>query len=87
VVIASWLLAVDVDRVDETRASLHARPGIECRSEAGGRLVVLSECPAGGLDAVHAQLRSAPGVRGAALVAALDDEEPQPGIGAGRGAR
>jgi hypothetical protein len=75
VVIASWLLAVDVNQVDQTRASLQSRPGIECRSEVRGRLVVLSECGPGGLDSVHALLRSAPGVRDAALVAALDDDE------------
>jgi hypothetical protein len=78
VVIASWLLAVDVDRVGETRACLLSRPGIECRSEVRGRLVVLSECPAADLPSVHDLLRSAPGVRDAALVAALDDEAASP---------
>ena len=74
--IASWLLVVAPGEAGAVREALDARPGIERRGDARGRLVVVSESPseAGALEAVHALLTAVPGVRDASLVAALEDE-------------
>jgi hypothetical protein len=73
VTIASWLLIVDPGCAASVTAAL-ARPGHECRSEARGRLVVVTESPSRGLEDVHRELAAARGVRDAALVAAFEDE-------------
>lgn len=70
--VAGWLVVVEVGRMGGVREALAATPGIECRSDAHGTLVVVSESPAAALAEVQRQLRHVPGVRDAALVAAYE---------------
>ncbi len=72
--IASWLVTFEQGRLDVVRAALAGHTGIECRSEAKGSLVVLSESPSEtGLEGVHQVLTAIPGVKDASLVAAFED--------------
>lgn len=77
--IASWLLVAEAGRQRSVEEALEGRPGIDCRGLAAGRLVVVTESPAGlGLEPVHEALVAVPGVRDAALVAAFDEREDEP---------
>lgn len=75
--IASWLLEIEAGRGVAVRAALAAHPGVECRSEARGTLVVLTETP--GADRSMGRLKEilsgVPGVRGADLVTAFEDDD------------
>jgi nitrate reductase NapAB chaperone NapD len=73
--IASWLLDVEPGCSAAVRAALAVRPGVECRSETRGTLVVLTETPPDprGLEPLHDSLRAVPGVLGAALVASYQE--------------
>ena len=75
--IASWLLEIETGRGPAVRQALAAHPGIECRSEARGTLVVLTETPPGerGVDGLRRLLSDVPGVRGADLVTAFEEAE------------
>jgi hypothetical protein len=77
VIIASWLLEIEAGRSGSVRAALGTQPGIECRSESGASIVVLTQRPAaeGGLSRLRDLLCRIPGVRGADLVAAFDEDE------------
>lgn len=77
VIIASWLLEIEAGRSGSVRETLGRQPGIECRSESRGSIVVLTQVPAaeGGLSRLRDVLRQVPGVRGADLVAAFDEDE------------
>ena len=79
-IIASWLLEIEAGRSGSVREALGRRPGIECRSESGTSIVVLTHLPAadGGLSRLREVLCRVPGVRGADLVAAFDEEEALP---------
>ncbi len=80
--IASWLVDIEAGRSDSVREALERHPGIECRSEVRGSIVVLTQAPAAdcGLPKLHEILCRVPGVRGADLVTAFDDDggRPQP---------
>lgn len=73
--IASWLLVAESECTTDVCAVLAQTPSVECRGEAAGRLVVVTESPRGDLGPVHALLASIPGVRDVALVAAFEDED------------
>ena len=75
--IASWLLEIEAGRGGAVRAALAAHPGVECRSEARGTLVVLTETPPGerGVGRLKEILNGVPGVRGADLVTAFEDDD------------
>jgi nitrate reductase NapAB chaperone NapD len=75
--IASWLVDVEPGRGNAVRAALLANPGIECRSEARGTIVVLSESPSrpGVLDGVLTLLATVPGVRQASLVTSFEYQD------------
>ena len=79
--IASWLLEIEAGRGRSVRAALEVHPGIECRSEARGTLVVLTETPPGdrSMGRVKEILSGVPGVRGADLVTAFEEDEPNAG--------
>jgi nitrate reductase NapAB chaperone NapD len=75
--IASWLLEIEAGRAGTVRAALAAHPGVECRSEARGTLVVLTETPAGdrSMGRLKEILSGVPGVRGADLVTAFEEDD------------
>ena len=75
--IASWLLEIEAGRGGAVRAALAAHQGIECRSEARGTLVVLTETPPGekGVGRLKEILNGVPGLRGADLVTAFEEDE------------
>lgn len=76
--IASWLLVVDAEMLDVARAAVSRLAAAECRSLAGGRLVVVTQSPEGrDLDPVQDALLAVPGVRSAALAAAFDEGEEE----------
>jgi len=74
--IASWLLEVEAGRSGSVREALAQHPGIECRSEVRGSMVVLTQAPAEcGLGKLRETLSRIPGVRAADLVTAFEDDE------------
>jgi nitrate reductase NapAB chaperone NapD len=73
--VASWLLVAEAGRTPDVRVALARTPAVECRGEAAGRLVVVTESPRGDLGPVHALLAGIHGVRDVALVAAFEDED------------
>jgi hypothetical protein len=77
VIIASWLLEIEAGRSGSVRDVLRRQPGIECRGERGASIVVLTHLPAaeGGLSRLREVLCRIPGVRGADLVTAFDEDE------------
>lgn len=77
VIIASWLLEIEAGRAGSVREALGTQPEIECRSESGSSIVVLTHFPAseGGLSRLRELLCQTPGVRGADLVTAFDEDE------------
>ena len=71
--IASWLLTLEKGSARGVRRAL-ARPGVECRSEAHGTLVVVTEGPAESLEELRRFLGSRPGVAETSLVARFDQD-------------
>jgi nitrate reductase NapAB chaperone NapD len=77
--IASWLLAVAAGQAPLVRAALAERPGVECRSESRGTLVVLTETKGDerSLEALRASFLATPGVSAVSLVTAYREDGPE----------
>ena len=74
--IASWLVGIETGRSESVRKALESHPGIECRREARGTLIVVTETPRQdrGLGRLREILSSVPGVRSADLVTAFEED-------------
>ncbi len=75
-IIASWLLAVDPQRVASVRAALAAAPGREIRDKKGSRFLVLLTESALDVPTLRQELLATPGVESAEAIAFFDDREP-----------
>jgi hypothetical protein len=74
VTIGGWLLTLEPgDGGRRARQSLSLSEGVECRMEAKGTLVVVTQTPPDSIDGMRETLAHAPGVLRAELVARFDD--------------
>jgi nitrate reductase NapAB chaperone NapD len=83
VVVASWIVTVAPDRLEEARARLGALPGARLGVGSGGReagtapIVVSTECGDAEMGRVQERLAGIPGVVSVAMVVAYRDDDTE----------